>query len=104
MSNIQKLYEIAEVPRIYSEFNNGREAIVENVFSPYKQLELIKLLSKKQYVYIIMSADKEYYLCTDNSFISGYNKQFDEALAMFINAYWQDLTPEEKQQVKGVLE
>ena len=51
-----------------------------------------------------MSADKEYYLCTDNSFISGYNKQFDEALAMFINAYWQDLTPEEKQQVKGVLE
>lgn len=32
------------------------------------------------------------------------NKNFDECIAGLINIIWQDLTEEEKQQVKGILE
>ena len=112
MSEIEKMYKLANVKAINiaecgSTYIPNSVEIDGKLYPPFtaeKQIELIKWLSKKQYVYIIMSADKEYYLCADNSFISGYNKQFDKALAMFINAYWQDLTEEEKQQVKGILE
>ena len=108
MNEITKMYDnVGIAPKKCSECDNnmdcgfGKDCYIP--FTAEKQIELIKWLSKKQYVYIIMSADKEYYLCADNSFISGYNKQFDKALAMFVNAYWQDLTEEEKQQVKGIL-
>ena len=112
MNEVEKMYRNAGVEPINFakqgaiDFTNTIEIDGKRypAFTAEKQIELIKWLSKKQYVYIIMSADKEYYLCTDNSFISGYNKQFDEALAMFINAYWQDLTEEERKQIKEILE
>lgn len=119
MSEIEKLYELAEIKCEY-DCTYASCCVCKNphpdwckeckylsvVYPPFtaeKQLELIKWLSKKQYVYIIMSADKEYYLCTDNSFISGYNKQFDKALAMFINAYWQDLSENEQEEIRKIL-
>lgn len=33
-----------------------------------------------------------------------FSEKFDEGLAQMINELWQDLTEEEKQQVKGILE
>lgn len=33
-----------------------------------------------------------------------YEYKFEESLASLINLIWQDLTEEEKQQVKGILE
>ena len=33
-----------------------------------------------------------------------FSEKFDEGLAQMINELWEDLTPEEKQQVKGILE
>lgn len=33
-----------------------------------------------------------------------FSEKFDEGLAQMINELWQDLTSEEKQQVKGILE
>ena len=36
--------------------------------------------------------------------ISVHRNSFEECLCAFINLLWQDLTEEEKQQVKGVLE
>ena len=33
-----------------------------------------------------------------------FSNKFDEGLAQMINEFWQDLTKEEKQQVKGILE
>ena len=38
-----------------------------------------------------------------NSFLAKFSEKFDEGLAQMINELWQDLTPEEKQQVKGIL-
>jgi hypothetical protein len=33
-----------------------------------------------------------------------FSEKFDEGLAQMINELWQDLTPKEKQQAKGILE
>ena len=42
--------------------------------------------------------------CECAYFYENRNKKFDECLASLINTIWQDLTSEQKQQVKGILE
>ena len=112
--NIQKLYEIAGVERIYSEFNNGKETIVERVFSPYKQLELIKLLMKyKQTLLIELQYFEGDYCvthcaeCEDNDgveyVITGRAKLLENAIADLFIDMWQDLTEEQKQEIKRIL-
>ena len=107
--NIQKLYEIAGVPRIYSEFNNGKETVVENVFSPYRQLELIKWVSDifvfrtftrlKKETYCFLT-EREYgcdeYFCKDVT--------FSQALAGLILQLWDELTDTQKKEIKEILE
>ena len=34
----------------------------------------------------------------------GFDKNFDEALAMFVNQYWNELSEEERKQIKEILE
>ena len=87
-------------------------------FTPEKQIELIKTIETKcdfvdciQIVFrpmedlwkisiipVLEMAFEEIHL------YFGCNKDFSTALAMAINNLWQDLTEEEKQQVKGILE
>ena len=87
-------------------------------FDAEKQIELIKTIETKcdmvdcvQIVYrpmedlwkitiipVLEMAFEEMYL------YFGCDKDFSTALAMAINNLWQDLTEEEKQQVKGILE
>ena len=72
-------------------------------FTAEKQLEIIKLLCTKRYIDIRFTPEKEYYIFA--YYIGcGFNKNFDEALAMFVNQYWQDLTDAEKAQIKEILE
>ena len=110
--NIQKLYKIAGVERIYSEFNSGKETVVERVFfSPYRQLELIKLLAHKAHNGLLINkhiTDNGASMIFDNlgsestlasSFIS-----FEECLAKLVNNLWQDLTEEERKQIREILE
>lgn len=83
-------------------------------FTTEKQIELIKLFAKNDNIYITFHpSDNAYNIryCTrgfyDGSIIGDKevtNVDFKEALAGIINAIWQTLTPEEKQQVKGILE
>ena len=58
-------------------------------FTATKQIELCKWLIKnyRRYVFDVIEADS-----------------FETDLAKFMNEEWQDLTSEEKQQVKGILE
>ena len=110
-NELEKLYETAGVERIYSEFSNGKETIIERVFSPYRQLELIKWIAHKAINGLLINkhiTDGGASMVFDNlgyestlasSFIS-----FEECLAKLINNLWQDLTTKEKQQVKGILE
>ena len=72
-------------------------------FTAEKQLALIKWLIKEKY---FIGRYVENYDLFTNSML-GYNSQnknFELALAGLINNLWQDLTEEEKQQVKGILE
>jgi hypothetical protein len=74
---------------------------------------LIKWLSKDDFVRIekyTLSVETFYKLvCTSNDWHDDYKysyvtEKFEEALAGLINDLWQDLTEDEKQQVKGILE
>ena len=105
--NIQKLYEIAKVPRIYSEFNNGRETVVENVFSPYRQLELVKFLGKRQDFGLscfnsVWSAETDFHWeCYVHDCQA---KSFEQALAGLVVKIWKIFTKDEKQEIKRILQ
>ena len=72
-------------------------------FTAEKQIELIKWLARKGLLQINYSSHQCYQF---NSFRVGgdYKADISEALASHYNTIWQDLTEEEKQQVKGILE
>ena len=110
--NIQKLYELVGVPRIYSEFNNGRETVVENVFSPYRQLELIKLIGKDDnFLCFFRPGETKYgeffesdWVC-ENYKISGIGNTFEQALADLVIRLWNEqLSEEQKQEIKRTLQ
>lgn len=110
MSEITKLYENAGIES--TGFNPYR---LEDEYPPFtaeKQIAIIKLISKQGQV-IIENWEK------DNR---GFNVTFransnlryitmdcitrktvEEALAQIVNDIWQDLTEEEKQQIKEIL-
>lgn len=82
-------------------------------FTAEKQLELIKLLQRKNGYKFIPSSTNDnseylFFAHKDNTSVQDLivagDKCYEEALAGFINILWQDLTEDEKQQVKGILE
>ena len=98
-------------------YPNGNANCVEKDYPPFtaeKQIELIKWLSKRCfYIEISEMADKSYGIAFRYQPADEYkneqsecctNKNFAEALAESINYIWQDLSEEEKQQMKGILE
>lgn len=113
--NIQKLYEIAGVPRIYSEFNNGKETVIENVFSPYRQLELIKWVIKLEGVRDVIPAEFGAYYSNKMwwlefmddglyTVLCSAHKDFSQALAGLILQLWDELTDTQKEEIKEILE
>ena len=113
MNEVEKMYENARVePEII--FIDGDISKKEIVFTAEKQIELIKLLAKNDNIYII-------YYPFDNTYnirycVSGFydgsvmgdrevtSVNFEETLAKLINNLWQDLTEEERKQIKEILE
>ena len=74
-------------------------------FTAEKQIELIKWLSDTDYyIYNIYKTidTKEY--CIENCYYDIQTNKFEETLARLINKLWADMSEEEKQQVKGILE
>lgn len=75
-------------------------------FTAEKQLELIKFLSW-HFEYGIKITKYLNGFSINNytgTRCSELSKTFDESLASIVNKIWQDLTPEEKQQIKELLE
>ncbi|WP_405316463.1 hypothetical protein [Faecalibacillus faecis] len=72
-------------------------------FTAEKQLELIKWLARKGLIQINYSSHQCYQF---NSFRIGgdYKTDISEALASHCNNLWQDLTEEERKQIKEILE
>lgn len=124
MNEIEKMYKLANVQPYYKKRIECKEgysigqpcgkspcidcdkSVFEDVMPPFtaeKQIELIKWLSSKYGIYIV-NVDKYsigFGTCA-GEFCTKEN--FEDVLAESINHLWQDLTEEEKQQVKGILE
>ena len=132
MNEIEKLYENAGVEPIAeyckhqcnNEFDDNAcigckhiEKVEYPPFTAEKQIELIKLLAHKDYdkdalLININASNYTYFSLGINSSDDGNglyedycfgSKQFDEALAGVVNLIWQDLTEEEKQQIRDIL-
>ena len=68
-----------------------------------KQIELIKwlMINIKDYQYDV--EDNKFWFYIDDCRETKY-REFDEALAELINLYWQDLTEQEKEEIRRILE
>lgn len=88
MSEIEKMYKNAGVTLIEE---NDDGACCLNPFTPEKQLKILEFIIKnyKNYLMLVLSNGEDIKT---------------EYLAKIMNSLWQDLTEEEKQQVKGILE
>ena len=116
MNEIEKLYINANVEdkninnQLYKDLNYPQ-------FTAEKQLELIKWLAKRNYgdytssllinitderVYFSAGAKPNYYVI-EVLYDSNRCTDFKNALANLINNLWQDLTEEERKQVRGIL-
>lgn len=117
MSEIEKMYKNANVKK---QWNSTPYGGIEEYYPPFiaeKQLLLLQLLARIEstdyFQFFFYEIKQEWVfrlnLLTELSCESAYiyasrNKNFDECIAGLINIIWQDLTEEEKQQVKGILE
>ena len=110
MSEIEKMYENAGINKrchanikfedcIYSPSDCGNYNYPD--FTAEKQLEITKFLLKKAVYYDVK--DDKYWFYYEECESAGY-KPFDEAIAHFINKLWQDLTEEERNNIKEILE
>lgn len=110
MSEIEKLYENAGVEKIYDchvcPYVDCEDKCKVDMgtnypyFTAEKQIELIKILAKGEVK--INNEDGEYEFSVIDT-ISDFSS-FEESLADLVNRMWQDLTEEEKQKIKEILE
>lgn len=73
-------------------------------FTAEKQLLLLQWIVNKTDLYLHRHKTDFTYSIASEDIATNTNKDFKESIAEFINTTWQDLTEEEKQQVKGILE
>ena len=79
-------------------------------FTAEKQLFLLQLLARKSHITIGLGLpwgqyDDNWWTVTSKNGGLGINAyKFEEALASFVNSKWQDLTEEERKQIKEILE
>ena len=125
MTEVEELYELVGVePRcnIYPTFydcakhpHEKCEDCVEWEYPPFtaeKQIELIKLLQRKNVYKFSFSSTNDnseylFFAHKDNTpvqeLIVAGDKCYEEALASFINTLWQDLTEAEQNEIKNIL-
>ena len=123
MNEIKKLYENANIEPIdfkYEPMGNmvftadcigntwTREQYMKEVpvypeFSAEKQLKLIKFLLEKYCdIRIRKNLEGAYYITSFND-ISCFSEDFEETLASFMNTHLQDLTEQEKAEIRNIL-
>lgn len=124
MSEVEKLYENAGIEKrmaCYFEcFSETCSVDCEHFekldmgyppFTAEKQIELIKWLVKHYFNFMVYELTEKDFtfevinkrLKQTSQFVSLSENNFEEGLAKVLNCFWQDLTEEEKQQVKGIL-
>lgn len=101
MNEIEKMYKLARIKPIEDKIGSNQYQYYYPPFTAEKQLELIKWLSSKYGIYIVDKYSIGFGECV-GEFCT--KKNFEECLAESINHLWQDLTSEEKQKIKEILE
>lgn len=114
MNEIEKLYENAGVePVLFYDCESYNQKVEKGyLFTAEKQLELIKWLGELDLIEIMRTVgeEKDWIISSRYDISEGIyhfvsrNKSFDNALAILINNLWQNLTEEEKEQIRGILE
>lgn len=115
MSEIDKMYKNAGTKKcnrmLPCPFENQCEDCEYNWYPDFtadKQIELVKFLGRiKDYIVEIDKFKDIYYVgCREagsNNKHWGSHNIFEEALAEMVNDLWQDLTDQEKEEIRGIL-
>lgn len=109
MSEITKLYDNANIaPKKCSECDNSMDcSFGKNCYIPFtaeKQLLLLQWLLDRVDLYLHRHKTDFTYSIASGDIAANKCKKFKESIAEFINTIWRDLTEEEKQQIKEILE
>ena len=110
--NIQKLYEIAGVEKqpVYSGSQLYNPVITGYEYPPFtagKQLELIKFVSNFKVYEAVIHKNRKWFMCASigcGDYYESRSENFDQALAGLIINLWQDLTVNQKQEIKRILQ
>ena len=104
MSEIEKLYARAMIePLSIIVRGVGEQIINYPPFTAEKQLLLLQWLLDKTDLYLHRhKSDFTYSIASGNIAVNKY-KDFKESIAEFINAIWQDLTEEERTEIRSIL-
>lgn len=103
--NIQKLYEITGVDSVG--FNTYTLKDEYPPFTAEKQLELIKWVSNFKVYESVIHKDRKWFMCASigcNDYCESRNESFEQALASLILELWKDLTDDQKQEIKRILQ
>jgi len=100
MTEIEKMYENAGIKKIELDYPDNIDPFYPD-FTAEKQLKLIKWLGKRPLTLLIGQYKGKYYF--GNSNFNSKADSFDNAIAIRINDLWQDLTDQEKEEIRGVL-
>lgn len=126
IDNIQKLYEIAGVEDIgeiescsLEDFKNceylwkfdclkcEKAKKILPPFTAEKQLELIKWVSNFKVYESVIHKDRKWFMCASigcNDYCESRNESFEQALTSLILELWQDLSDNQKQEIKRILQ
>ena len=111
MNEVEKMYKLANVKAINiaeygSTYIPNSVEIDGKLYPPFtadKQIELIKWLVHKSILSITIASNNDYHVC-GFGWTGDFKADFNEAIASYINNLWQDLTKEERKQIKEILE
>jgi hypothetical protein len=112
-TEISKMFENAGIEKDWKPLPYGDIEEYYPDFTAEKQIELIKWLAKiyelrinwvEQYYNSYHFAVRDYKNGRLNHSVCGCEIPFEETLAYLINRIWQDLTEEERTQIKNILE
>lgn len=107
MNEVEKMYANAGIEKDWTAIGFGD---IEDCYPPFtaeKQLRLLKKINKKWIIEMSYAIDAYYITAHSNNGKKEYlevNNYFDEGLASIVNDLWQDLTEEERKQIKEILE
>lgn len=107
MNEVEKLYRNCGLVETIKHHNFSEHRVKDIPFTAEKQIELIKWLAHKDsyscnYSEIKPRDNNEEWM-SYSVFKAGFAHSFEEALASLVDHLWQDLTEEERKQIKEIL-